>query len=134
MGMFTEPMDNLLHSFFDDWPGGRERSDMSTPAIDLTESDEDFTVYAELPGLSDEDIELSVMDDVLTLSGEKKISEPEDAERLHTERRSGQFRREVRLSAPVNADKVVAEFTNGVLTVTLPKSDQARPRTIKINK
>jgi HSP20 family protein len=131
--MFAEPMDALLGRFFDDWPAGDERLGMSTPAIDLTESDDGFTVVAELPGMSEADIGLSVMDDVLTLSGEKKIEEQSDIKRHHTERRSGKFSREVRFSTPVDADKVAASFANGVLTVTLPKSDQAKPRTIKIN-
>ncbi len=132
MGMF-EPMDTLLGRFFDDFSASDERLEMSAPPIDLTESDEVFAVVAELPGMSEADIELSVMDDVLTISGEKKIEEHPDDKRHHTERRGGKFSREVRFSTPVDAEKITAGFVNGVLTVTLPKSDQAKPRTIKIN-
>jgi HSP20 family protein len=127
-------MDTLLDRFFGDWSLSQDRPEMSSPALDLTESDESFTVVAELPGMTEEDIELSVLDDVLTLSGEKTIEDSPDTKRHHTERRSGEFRREVRFSAPVDAGKVVAGFANGVLTVTLPKSDKAKARTIKINK
>ena len=134
LGMFSEPMDNLFHRFFDDLPLADERLEMSAPPLDLVENDEGFTVYAELPGMTDAEVTLSVMDDVLTISGEKQIEETADAQRRHTERRSGQFRREVSFSIPVDADKVTAAFENGVLTVTLPKSEQAKPRTIKINK
>jgi HSP20 family protein len=133
MGMFAEPMDTLLGRFFGDWPEDHGRLEMSVPPIDLTESDEVFAVVAELPGMSEADIELSVMDDVLTISGEKTIEEHPDDKRHHTERRGGKFSREVRFSTPVDAEKITAGFVNGVLTVTLPKSDQAKPRTIKIN-
>ncbi len=134
MGLCDGPMDNLFNRLFDEWPLTQRRLDTVTPAIDLTELDDDFSVRAELPGLTDEDIELSVMDDVLTISGEKKIEEQTEAKYHHVERRSGKFRREIHLPAPVDADKVVANFTNGVLTVTLPKSDKARAKTIKIGK
>jgi len=133
LGMFSEPMDTLLGSFFDDLPVCGRRMEMSAPAIDLIETDDGFTVVAELPGMTEEDIELSVMDDVLTISGEKTIGEHADAKRHHIERRSGKFSREVRFATPVDADKVTAAFANGVLTVTLLKSEQAKPRKIKIN-
>jgi len=132
MGM-SEPMDTLLGRFFDDWSASDERLEMSPPAIDLTESEDVFAVVAELPGMTEADIELSVMDDILTISGEKTIEEHPDDKRHHVERRCGKFSRQVRFSTPVDADKVTAGFANGVLTVTLPKSDEAKPRTIKIN-
>jgi len=105
MGMFAEPMDTLLGRFFGDWPAGDERLEMSAPAIDLTESEDVFAVVAELPGMSEADIDLSVMDDVLTISGEKTIEEHPDDKRHHTERRSGKFSRQVRFSTPSMRNK-----------------------------
>jgi len=134
MGLLESPMDNMFSRLFDDWPLTGRGLHAVSPAIDLMEVDDNFSVRAELPGMTDEDIELSVMDDVLTISGEKKIDKPTEAKYHHAERSSGKFRREIHLPVPVDADKVVAGFTNGVLTVTLPKSDQARPKTIKISK
>jgi len=134
LGLFDAPMDNMFSRLFDEWPLTDRCLHTVAPAIDLTEVDDNFIVRAELPGLSDEDFELSVLDDVLTISGEKKIEKPTEAKYHHAERHSGEFRREIHLPAPVDADKVVAGFTNGVLTVTLPKSDKAKARTIKIGK
>ena len=134
MRLFDTPTDTLFNRLFDEWPLTQRDLHTVIPAIDLTEVDDNFSVRAELPGLTAEDIELSVMDDVLTVSGEKKIEKQAEAKYHHTERQWGKFKREIHLSAPVDADKVVASFSNGVLTVTLPKSDNAKPRTIKITK
>ncbi|MDP6543288.1 MAG: Hsp20/alpha crystallin family protein [Phycisphaerae bacterium] len=134
LGLLDAPMDNMFSRLLDEWPLTQRCLHTVAPAIDLMEVDDNFSVRAELPGLTDEDIELSVLDDVLTISGEKKIEKPTEAKYHHAEGQSGKFRREIRLPAPVDTDKVVAGFTNGVLTVTLPKSDKAKARTIKIDK
>lgn len=95
------------------------------PNVDLTESDEAYVVTAELPGVEDKDIEILLADDTLTLRGEKK-TEHENRRRQWSERYYGRFERRMALPSEVEQDKVQAVFRNGVLTVTLPKSKDAR--------
>lgn len=101
------------------------------PRVDLTETDAEITVTAELPGLAEKDVEVFVDDGALTLRGERH-EEKRDAERQIAERYWGRFERRVALPAEVLPEKVAASMKDGVLTVTLPKSPQARQRTRKI--
>jgi HSP20 family protein len=104
-----------------------------TPALDVYEDDEKVTVQVELAGLKKEDIDLSIEDDVLTISGERKSeSERKEGESCRRERVYGAFRRSVSLPAPVKSDAVKAAYQDGVLTVTLPKAEEAKPRKIQI--
>ena len=103
------------------------------PAIDVYEDKDNLVVRAELPGLKKEDIDISLHDGVLTLSGERKQDQTHaDAETYRAERFVGRFQRSLTLHAPVNADKVRASYTDGVLTVTLPKTEAAKPKQITI--
>lgn len=101
------------------------------PDIDVSESDKEVTVTAELPGLEEKDIELLLDDGALTLKGEKR-AESEDKERQLSERYYGRFERRIPLDAEVQADKAEARFKNGVLTVTLPKNPDAQPKARRI--
>ena len=95
------------------------------PAIDVTENDEQIVVKAELPGLAEKDIELSLTKDSLTLSGEKKEESEEKGKGYHhLERRHGSFQRVIPLDCQIDRENVEAEFKNGVLTVTLPKTEE----------
>jgi len=104
------------------------------PSVEITETDKELRVSAELPGLEEKDVEVLMEDGVLTLRGEKK-SEVEDKARQFSERFYGRFERRIPIAFEVEEDKVAAEFRNGVLTVTLPKSEraQAKARRIAIN-
>ena len=107
-----------------------------SPRIDVRETDEAIVLRAELPGLEEGDFEVVLDDDVLTLKGEKKTEHEEEREGLrHVETRSGSFDRRFRLPVAVYADDVKATFDKGVLTVTLPKPEEARPqvRTIPVS-
>jgi HSP20 family protein len=95
----------------------------SWPKIELSETDKIVTVSAELPGLSEKDVEVEIANGVLSIRGEKK-AERNDEGRFLTERYYGSFERQIHLEN-VEQDKASAEFRNGVLTVTLPKSEQA---------
>ena len=101
------------------------------PHIDLAETDKEVTVTAELPGMEEKDVELLLEDGMLTLKGEKR-SETEDKDRQFSERYYGRFERQIPLDAEVQADKAVARFKNGVLTVTLPKNPDAQPKARRI--
>lgn len=104
-----------------------------SPQVDVTEDDKQFVVTAELPGLDEKDVEVTLGDDTLTISGEKKSEhEAEEGGYRTAERVYGSFRRTLPLSDEVLADKVEASFKNGVLTVVLPKNPEAPKRVRKV--
>ena len=104
------------------------------PALDVFEEKNHFVVKAELPGMKKEDIEVSFHDGSLSISGERKNeTKHEDAEVYRSERYFGRFQRTVTLPAPVAADKVKAAYKDGVLTVTLPKTEEAKPKQIDVS-
>jgi HSP20 family protein len=99
----------------------------TTPAVDVAENGTQFKITAELPGLTEADIEVKVSDDMLTLKGEKRQEREEKDENYHLSERSyGSFERSFRLPPSVERDKIQADFAKGVLTVTLPKSAAAQ--------
>ncbi|MGO8675755.1 MAG: Hsp20/alpha crystallin family protein [Limisphaerales bacterium] len=104
-----------------------------TPAMDLCEDKDNLYLKAELPGMKREDIEVSLHEGTLSISGERKSqSNYEDAEVHRSERFFGRFQRTVSLPAPVSPDKVKAQYKDGVLTVTLPKTEEAKPKQIDV--
>lgn len=104
---------------------------MGWPSVEVSETDKEIRVTAELPGLEEKDVEVLLDDDVLTLRGEKR-SETEDKERQFSERYYGQFERRIALGTEVEEDKVEARFKNGVLTITMPKTERAQSRAKRI--
>lgn len=106
---------------------------VAAPAIDFSEDEKEYHLTAELPGLSEKDINLSVSDDLLTITGEKREEKEQKEKNYHySERRFGSFRRAVQLPPHIDRDKIAANFKNGVLDVTLPKSPDAMQRQKKI--
>ena len=102
-------------------------------AVDVYETKENVVLKASIPGAKPEDIDISVMGDVLTIKGEfKSETETEEANVVRRERRTGSFSRSLTLPASVDADNATAEFENGVLKLTLPKRPEARAKTIEI--
>jgi HSP20 family protein len=128
-----EEMNELFDRLFNaDWLG-QERPTGWWPAMDLAERGDAIIVKAEVPGLKAEDIEISVEGNVLTISGEKKEAQEEKGENYyHCERRYGTFRRSVNLSQAVQVDQIKAEYHEGILTVTMPKSEQAKSKRIEV--
>jgi len=105
-----------------------------TPALDVFEDKDNIFVKAELPGMKKEEIELSLHDWSLSISGERKSENKyEDAEVYRAERFVGKFQRTVALPSPVAADKVKAQYKEGILTVTLPKTEEAKPKHIDVS-
>jgi len=103
------------------------------PALDVFEDDEKVTVQVELAGVKKEDFDISLHDGVLTVSGQRKSeSEKSEGESFRSERVFGSFSRSVTLPSPVKADAVKAAYQDGVLTVTLPKAEEAKPRKIQV--
>jgi HSP20 family protein len=105
-----------------------------TPALDVYEEKNHFIVKAELPGMKKEDIEVSFYDGGLSISGERKSeTKHEDAEVYRAERFFGRFQRTVTLPTPVAVDKAKASYMDGVLTVSLPKTEEAKPKHIEVS-
>jgi HSP20 family protein len=103
------------------------------PTLDIYEDKDNLYVRAELPGMKKEDIDLSLHDGSLSISGERKTEEKaKEAEVYRSERFFGRFQRTVTLPSPVAADQVKAQYKDGVLTVTLPKSEEAKPKHIDV--
>jgi HSP20 family protein len=127
-------MDRLWDSFFEG--GLRKRGGEGgewLPSLDVSETKNDLVVKAEVPGMDAKDIDISLSDGVLTIKGEKKQEKEEKEDDYHlVERSYGAFVRSVRLPREVLDDKVNASYKDGVLKITLPKSEEAKKKEIKI--
>ena len=105
----------------------------TVPALDIVEQENEIVVNAELPGLKKEDIKITFENNVLTLSSEQKPAEvSEKATVLLKEIRNSDFNRSVKFEYEIDATKISAEMSNGVLTVTLPKAEEAKPKQIEV--
>ena len=120
---FRREMDRMFDRFFDGLPASTGTGWQAlTPAVDIDETDKEMVITAELPGVSDKDVEVSLVGDVLTIKGEKKSEqEHKDGDSTYVERRFGSFSRSVRLPFEVKDGQVDARFKDGVLTIHLPK-------------
>ena len=125
----------LFDQSFNGWPFSQDATLTSSwaPACDIFEDKEGIKIVAEVPGLGPEDIKLSMENNTLTIRGEKKQVAEEKTERVHRYERSyGVFERSFELPSTVDAERVEAEVVNGVLTITLPKVERAKPREIQV--
>jgi HSP20 family protein len=110
------------------------RDGVAALPLDVCETENEYCVKASLPGVRPEDVQITVHGGTLTIRGEAKAPEEKKGERWHLrERWSGAFERSITLGAPVDSDKAQARYEHGVLTLTLPKSEEAKPRSIKIS-
>lgn len=137
---FTEMMSlrEAIDRVFDDsfiglrplmWPIGD-----GVPAVDMIETDNDLVVKATLPGVKAEDIDVSVVENTLTIRGETKTEqEAKDGDYIRREQHYGTFCRQLVLPVPVQVDKSDAKLENGVLVLTMPKAEEVKPKQIKIN-
>jgi HSP20 family protein len=132
---FRREMDRMFDHFFDGFPGrAGNGSGAIAPAIDLDETDKEMVVTAELPGVTDKDIEVSLAGDVLTIKGEKKTeTEEKKGGSYYTERRYGSFARSLRLPFEVKDGQVDAKFKDGILTIRLPKPAEVRNQVRRID-
>ena len=103
------------------------------PALDLYEDKDNVYVRAEVPGVKKDDLEISLHEGTLTLSGERKADKRvEDAEAIRAERFVGRFSRSVALPSPIQGERVTASYRDGILSVILPKAEESKPKQIKI--
>ncbi len=133
MMTLREAMDRLFDDAFTR-PINMSASAVSTmPAIDMYQNEDDLIVKAVLPGLSKDDVDISVTADVLTLRGEFKNNEDDNGASYHLrEQRYGVFERSISLPTDVEVEKSKAVFENGILTITLPKAEAVKPKMISI--
>jgi HSP20 family protein len=104
-----------------------------SPAVDIFETEDALTLRADLPDVKTEDIDIRVENNTLTLKGSRKFEKEENAKGYHRiERSYGDFLRSFAVPPTVETDKVAAEYKNGVLTITLPKKETAKPRQVKV--
>lgn len=114
-------------------PGAGMSGGLAALPLDVVENENEFVVRASLPGIKPEDVQITVHGDTLTIRGEQKAEEEKKGETWHLrERRLGAFQRSLALNTPIDPDKADAKFEHGVLTLTLPKSERAKPRQIKV--
>jgi HSP20 family protein len=126
-------MDRLWDSFFERGVRGADEDGEWLPYLDVAETKDEIVVKAEVPGMDAKDIDISLSDGLLTIKGEKKQEREEKKENYHlVERSYGAFTRSIRLPKEVQSDKISASYKNGVLKVTLPKSEEAKKKEIKI--
>lgn len=136
--VLRDEMNRLFDSFFPSAtaPGTRESAWGSNflPAIDIHETDTEIVVSAELPGMKPENVDINLTGNVLTIKGEKKEESDEKGKNWHrVERSYGQFARSFQLPESVDPERSKASYDNGVLKVSIAKSEAARPRSIKVD-
>ena len=132
MMTLREAMDRLFDDAFTR-PINLRDGGWSAPAVDMYQTDDEIVVKAALPGFKADEVQINVTGDVLTLRGELKHEEEKKEKAWHIrEHRWGSFERSIALPTQVMADKAVADFENGILTITLPKAEEVKPRTITV--
>ena len=133
MTSLRKEMDQLFDRFLEPvWPEMPTLGEWE-PTLDVSEDKDTVTVKAELPGVEQKDIAVSLQDGVLTIKGEKQAEKEEKDKRYHrVERSCGAFFRSIRMLAAVEAGKVTATFKDGVVTITLPKAPEAKGTTIPV--
>ncbi len=129
MSRMQREMDRLMSAF----SPSRNRVVSVFPAVNAWTNDEEEIVTAEIPGVEPSDIDLSLVNDVLTISGERKPVDAPEGMRYHRrERLCGEFSRSIQLAFPVDSNKVTATFENGLLKVVLPRAEADKPRKISV--
>lgn len=128
---WPDDFQRIVQQFLGD--SGTTLSGAFSPALDVEETEDNFTLHVELPGVKPDQVEVSLEENVLTVSGTRDFYEEKNAEGFRrVERRFGSFHRAVRLPDRVDPDHVVATYKDGLLTVTVPKAESAKPRRIQV--
>jgi HSP20 family protein len=130
-------LNSILDEAFNGWPFQNQENGSLTsswlPPCDVFEDKNSVKIVAEIPGVDAEDVKISLENNLLTLRGEKKQHAEEQSDRVHRYERSyGVFERTFSLPTTVDPEKIDAQYSHGVLTVTIPKSERARPREIPV--
>ncbi len=139
MTTLSRAMDRMFDRFVDEaygeLPTMWEQGNGNSLAVDVAEKDGIYEVKASVPGIQPEDIEVTLNDNVLTIKGEMKVEKEHDQGNYHLrERRFGSFTRRIALPSNIDVEKIEATNENGVLTLTLPKAEAAKPKRIEVKK
>ena len=130
---FHRPAGNPFRFYSPFFAPLRARTDDWAPSVDISETDDTYEVRAEVPGVAKEDLHVSVKDNLLTLSGEKRQENVDDTQNYRrVERRYGSFQRSFTLPSEVATDAIKAEYSDGVLTLSIPKPEAAKPTEVPI--
>jgi HSP20 family protein len=130
LNSLQQEMNRVFNTFFDQPAGGARRW---VPAMDLVETEDHYVLRADLPGVAEADVDLSLDGDVLTLKGERRSEQEEHREGYYrVERATGAFSRSLTLPEGVDGDAIAATFDKGVLEVRIPKPAQRKPRRLQI--
>jgi len=134
LNQMRREMDRLFDRFSEAWPfRGLAETGRWMPSVDVSETDKELVVRAELPGMDPKDIDISLSGNVLTIKGERKHDREEKKENFHlVERSSGSFSRTLRLPVEVKADKVKADYKDGVLSISMPKMEPEAVKKIEV--
>jgi len=128
-----EEMDKMWNRFFGGWPSAEPFRGEWAPSVDVSETKDAILVKAEVPGMDAKNIDISLTNDVLTIQGKKEQEKEEKEENYHRiERSYGSFTRSIRLPREVQSDKIQANYKNGVLKISLPKSEKGKEIRIKV--
>jgi HSP20 family protein len=133
-----ERMHNRMERLFGSWPAFPEKEEALLPTgwapqVDITETEKEFLVKAELPEVKKEEVKVTVENGVLSITGERKLEKEEKGKKYHRiERAYGRFERSFTLPEGTEPKKVTSEFKEGVLTVHLPKNPEARPKAVEV--
>jgi len=135
--VFRSPFDRLFNQAFNEFLSPIATEEVSNrrflPAVDIRETSDALTLSAELPGLTREDVHITLENSVLTISGERKFEKDAKEENYHRiERAYGAFSRSFTLPATVDASRIAATYKDGVLTVRLPQREEAKPKQIEV--
>ncbi|MCA9973566.1 MAG: Hsp20/alpha crystallin family protein, partial [Anaerolineales bacterium] len=130
MNLFNE-FDRMVNDMIE-WSAPTVPARWGLP-LDVAETENEYTVMASIPGLNPDDIEVTLEENVLTISGESREETVDEGTRYHLrERRFGSFSRSLRFPVPVAGESIAANYTNGVLTLTVPKAEEVKPKRIAI--
>ena len=129
------PLPREIDRFFSNFGMDMDSSDtVWSPSVDISETEKSYEVIAEIPGMDKKDIKISVQENVLLLSGEKKKEEEKEGHNYHRiERSYGKFERSFKLPTDVKADEIKAKYKDGVLSVEIPKAEEVKPKEITVS-
>ena len=129
--VWQDDVQRAFRQFFGD--ADASLSGIFSPALDVEENENEFTLHVEVPGVKSADVEVSIEENVLTIAGARDFYDEKSTEGFRRiERRFGRFHRAVRLPDRVDPERVVAAYKDGLLTITVPKSESAKPRSVAI--
>ena len=133
MSLLQNHMNRLFDTALQGWPGDSNGTTQWTPVADIYESENELVVNLDLPGVDPKMVDIRVENNILSIRGERQFEDKQNKENFHrVERSYGPFARSFTLSTAVDADKIRANYKSGVLSITLPKAEAAKPKRIQI--